>query len=61
MIEPRPPNLPGWAGVETKPFRAFRLTNFEAQRLTDAPARRRKERHEPRAGHDPAIESEFIG
>ena len=35
MSESRPPNLPAWAGDETEPFRAFRLTNFEAQRLSD--------------------------
>ena len=35
MSESRPPNLPAWAGVETEPFRVFRLTNFEAQSATD--------------------------
>ena len=35
MSETRPPNLPGWAGDETEPLRAFRLTNTEAQRLSD--------------------------
>ncbi len=29
------PTISGWAGVETEPFRAFRLTQFDAARATD--------------------------
>ncbi len=31
----RPTSIPSWSGVETEPFRIFRLTNFQAQSATD--------------------------